>query len=73
MSRKALERLLDCLGQIEDLFITEAETTNMSRARSDKRKRAAKYGAYGAAGLAVLGGAAAAYWRIRASRAARSA
>jgi len=73
MNRKAIERLLDCIGQMKDSFLEEAETTNVVHTKTSRRRRAAKYGAYGAAGLAVLGGAAAAVWRIRSNRIAKSA
>lgn len=53
------ERLLHCIGEIDDFFLGEAELTNLSFIRNAKRKRIAKYSA---AGLAVSLGAAMAYW-----------
>ena len=73
MKRTMLERLFEGIGQITDSFLEEAETADLIAERSIKRRRAVKYGAYGAAGVAVLGGAFAAYWRIRANRIAKSA
>jgi len=58
---------------MKDSFLEEAETTDLARTKASNRRRAVKYGAYGAAGLAVLGGAAAAFWRIRSNRIAKSA
>jgi len=75
MSDLFLERLLECIGEVEDFFLEEAESADIVRAKADRRRRIAKYSAYGAAGLAVsVGiGLAAAYWKSRASRIAKSA
>jgi len=73
MNQSILERLLDCIGEIEDLFLAEAETTDITRVKATKRKRMVKYGAYGAAGLAVSVGAVAAVWKLRSNRIAKSA
>jgi hypothetical protein len=52
------KKLLLCFGEINDLFVEEAETADVSDAfaPSEKRKRLAKYGALGLAaafGIAV--------------------
>jgi len=75
MSDLFLERLLECIGEVDDFFLEEAESADIARAKADKRKRIAKYSAYGAAGLAVsVGiGLAAAYWRSRRRRGAKVA
>ena len=62
-----LEHLLDCIGEIEDIFLEEAETADLINIRRTKRKRIVKYSA---AGLAVSVGVAMAYWMIRQKRAA---
>ena len=58
-----IERLLDCIGGIEDLFLQEAETADLAGIRLIKRKRVVKYSA--AAGLAVSVGVAVAYWMYK--------
>ena len=73
MNQSILERLLDCIGEIEDFFLAEADTANISQMRATKRKRMVRYGAYGAAGLAVSVGAVAAVWKFRSNRIAKSA
>jgi len=77
MSKPILIRLLESIGQIEDLFLEEAETADIARTKRTKRKQIAKYGAYGAAGVAagvaVSFGMAAALLRIRSNRIAKSA
>ena len=59
----SLERLLDCIGNIEELFLEEAEITDLVCIRRTKRKRIVKYSA--AAGLAVSVGVAMAYLMVR--------
>jgi len=52
-----IERLLDSIGDIDDLFLLEAESADVTRAKVDKRKRIAKYSAAGVAvsvGLAAV-------------------
>ena len=66
-----LENLLHCIGDVEDRFLEEVETPHIASAKTTKRKQMVKYGAYGAAGLAVLGGAFAAYWKLRSNRLAK--
>ena len=73
MKQSILMRLFDCIGGIEDYFLAEAESTSVTYVRTVRRSRNLKYGAYGAAGIAVLGGAAAAVWKLRANRIAKSA
>ena len=67
------ERLYHRMGEIEDFFLEEAETFDVVHANADRRRRMVKYGAFGAAGLAVSVGMAAAYWKLRANRIAKSA
>jgi len=62
-----LERLFECIGGIDDVFIQEAETADIYNLRRNKRKKIA---AYSAAGLAVSVGATIAYFVIRQKRAA---
>ena len=73
MSRFILERFLDSIGEIEDFFLEEAETVDIAYEKASRRKRLVKYGAYGAAGIAVSVGAVAAYWMLRSNRIAKSA
>jgi hypothetical protein len=52
----SIERLLDCIGNIDDFFLTEAETADVAMMKMAKRKRIVKYSIAGAAisvGLAV--------------------
>jgi len=65
-----IENLMDCISGIEDIFLTEAETADLSHAKSVKRKRIVKYSA---AGLAVSIGVAVAYFALRPGRLAKSA
>jgi len=51
-----IERLLDSIGDIDDSFLLEAETADITRAKVAKRKQIAKYSA---AGVAVSVGIAA--------------
>ena len=73
MNYSVLERLLDYIGEVDDYFLEEAETANIAQRKTAKRKRMIKYGAFGAAGVAVSVGALAAYWKFRSSRIAKSA
>jgi len=68
MNRFFLEKLLDCIGAIDDAFLEEAEAPYFIYTKPNKMGRIIQYSAFGAAGLAVLGGAAAVYWKLRASR-----
>ena len=60
-----MERLFDSIGEIDDFFLTEAETADIGILKSVKRKRIAKYSA---AGFAVSVGVAVAYWVFRPKR-----
>jgi len=73
MNRFILEKLLDCIGGIDDHFLAEAETSGYVFTRSTRRERMAKVGAYSAAGLAVSVGVAAACLKLRSNRIAKSA
>ena len=73
MRSSILARLLDSIGEIEDLFLEEAQTADIAYTKTRKRKRIVRYSAYGAAGLAVSVGMAAAYWKLRSNRIAKSA
>ena len=65
MNSYAAERILDGMGEIEDGFITEAQTADIAAAKAVKRKRIA---VFGAAGLVVSVGIAVAYWKLRPNR-----
>jgi len=66
-----VERLLNSIGNIDDLFLLEAETAAISKEKVDKHKKIAKYGA---AGVAVsVGIAAVAYWVFKPGKLAKSA
>jgi len=67
------ERLLDCIGGIDDLFLAEAETADVAIMKAKRRKQAVKYGVAGVAGLAVSVGLAVAYWKLGAKRLAKVA
>jgi len=73
MNDSAMERLLHHIGEIEDFFLEEAETFDLAHAKTNRRKRMVKYGAFGAAGLAVSAGMAVVLWKFRLHRLARSA
>ena len=56
-------RLLEVIGEIDDIFLHEAETADAITVRANRRKRIVKYSV---AGFAVsVGLAAMAYWRFR--------
>ena len=57
--------LLDCIGDIDDIFLDEADTADIA-AGIAVRKRFVRYGALAAAASV---GIAATYWFIRAKRA----
>ena len=67
------EKLLDCIGGIDDFFLAESETADAEIMRVKKRKRAVKYGVAGVAGLAVSVGLAVAYWKLGAGKLAKVA
>jgi len=62
----SINRLLDCIGEIEDFFITEADTAEIAIQKANKRKKIVKYSA---AGLAVSAAVAVAFLVFRPSRA----
>jgi len=47
-----IERLFECIGEIDDLFLIEAEEFDIAAARSNRLKKVVKYSKYSAAGLA---------------------
>ena len=74
MNESTVARLLQSIGELEDFFLEEAEGADIALLKATRRKRFAKYGAYGAAGLAVSAGMFVAYWKLlRPSRVASSA
>jgi hypothetical protein len=62
MSYSIAEKLLDCIGGIDDFYLAEAETADIAITKAAKRKRLVKYSF---AGLAVSVGLAVAYWKFR--------
>jgi len=60
------ERLLECIGEIEDFFLEEAVTTDIA---AFKAKSNMKIVRYGAAGLAVM---AMAYWLFKPARGSKA-
>jgi len=61
-------RLLDFIGEIDDSFLHEAETADVTTMKSIKRKRIVKYTV---AGFAVsVGLAAMAYWKLKPGKSA---
>ena len=65
-----IEKLLDCIGNIDDFFLVEAETADVTTARAVRRKRIIKYSV---AGLVVSVGLAMAYWKLGPRKAAKAA
>jgi len=66
--------LLECIGEIDNLFLKEAQIFNVKKNNAIKRKRMIKYGVWGAAGLAAsVSIAALTYWSIRSRRMTKSA
>jgi len=65
-----VEKLLDCIGEIDDFFLAEAETADVLMIKTAKRKRIVKYSI---AGLAVSVGLAVAYWKFKPGKVARAA
>jgi len=61
------EKIMECIGGIDDLFLDEAETADVSVFKTARRKRVVKYSV---AGLAVSVGLALAYWKLRPGKAA---
>lgn len=58
----AIERILDCIGDMDEMFLEETEALSLSCFRRIKRERMMRYGA---AGLAVSVGMAVAYLVIK--------
>ena len=65
-----IEKLLDCIGDIDDFFLVEAETADVTTAKVARRKRIVKYSV---AGLVVSVGLAMAYWKLGPNRVAKAA
>jgi len=65
-----IEKLLDCIGDIDDFFLVEAETADVTTAKVARRKRIVKYSV---AGLVVSVGLAMAYWKLGPNRVAKVA
>ena len=59
-------KLLECIGEISDIFIHEAESFDLSEQKTINRKRVVKYSV---AGVAVSVGLAALYWKLKAKAA----
>ena len=64
------EKLLDCIGEIDDFFLYEVETANVAVEKAIKRKRIVKYSVAGIAMSAVSVGLAIAYWKLGVRKAA---
>ncbi|MCL2287001.1 MAG: hypothetical protein FWC32_11655 [Firmicutes bacterium] len=58
------EKLLCCIGEIDDFLLMEAETADVAAVKAAKRKRIVKYSVASVAGLAVSVGLAMAYWKL---------
>ena len=65
----SMERLFDCIGEIDDTFLTEVETIDIAVIKAAKRKQLMKYGKYGVAGVAVSVGMVVAYRLLKAKSA----
>jgi len=59
------QRLLETIGEIDDVFLFEAETADVTSAKVAKRKRIVKYSV---AGLAVSAGIAMVYLTLKPGR-----
>jgi len=69
MKIRAVERLFDRIGEINDSFLEEVYLVDVAGARATRRKRVAG----GTAGVVVVTGVVVALWRWRKSRLGRSA
>jgi len=67
---KITERLLEAIGEIDDVFLFEAETADVTSAKVAKRKRIVKYSV---AGLAVSAGIAMVYLTLKPGKFAKAA
>jgi len=70
MNFLSAENIFDALNDIDDFFLHEAETANVSAVKAARRKRIVTYSVAGAAGLAVSVGLAMAYWKRSAAKVA---
>jgi len=70
MNNFVAQKLMDCIGEIDDFFLTEAETADVATIKTAKRKRIVKYSI---AGLAVSVGLAMAYWKFKPGKVAKVA
>ena len=61
MSYVATQKLLNFIGEIDDLFLEEAELSDLVKARSIRRRRIT----YGTGIVVVTGIAVATYWTLR--------
>jgi len=61
MSYVATQKLLSFIGEIDDLFLEEAELSDLVKARSIRRRRIT----YGTSIVVVTGIAVATYWTLR--------
>ena len=71
-----LERLLDCIGDIDDFFLSEAEIADvamMTMMKIAKRKRIVKYSIAGAVVSVGLAVASVAFWKFKPTKIARAA
>jgi len=55
-------KLLECINEISDIFIHEAESFDLSEQKTINRKRVVKYSV---AGVAVSVSLAVAYWKLK--------
>jgi len=67
---KITERLLEAIGEIDDVFLFEAETADVTSAKVAKRKRIVKFSV---AGLAVSAGIAMVYLTLKPGKFAKAA
>ena len=64
------ERLYNCIGDIDDSLLYEAEASDITINNAIRRKRIAKYSAVGAASAVVSVGLAIIFWKVKANKAA---
>ena len=68
MNNSAEERLHECIGNIDDSILHEAETSDFEIAKIAKRNRIAKYSVVGAAGAFISIGLAVAFWKFKTNK-----
>ena len=73
MNYSAEEKLHDCIGNIDDSILDEAETSDLAIIKNAKRNRIAKYSAVSAASAVVPIGLVIAFMKIKSKRLAVSA